>query len=521
MNHVYELLSGSIPGGAALLFSAILFANLTLYFLKKSELLNKGYVKKTVIMNIVIVFVYSSIWSYTLPPDPPKRIIVLPTVVNGKDFDLNSQSLYLANLFQENSYNFNGRFLVHNWQWMSKTLGHKADKYENWRELGKKLKPYLLIESYKNENNDFILSFSSADSDFAKEELQYKDRDQLINAFKDIEKYKIKVKEDIQPVPNDTYSECKILISENKLDNAFELLNEDSSAHAQLLKAEIWVERGLEFEYDSEKLKFVNIVNPSFEKAKALLYPFIRSKNEPPVVTYLLGRMAIREQQFENAEIFLKKSFIDQPRNPRIYYLMSFLLPSRLEELGFDNRKEILKKSVELDPGYADAVFDLANEYYITGTGSEQGAGTKNAMNEMEKYLYLNDEHPKIMSLLATLYLKTSKFDKAEKIYKVLAGRYPENSDIFYNLGIVYYARSEYKDALEMFMEAIKIDQNLDSYLYAGMTYQILGNKEMALKYYQDRVRLKKSDDDAFAKEAMHGIRKMREELGLNTGDIQ
>ncbi|MCB0281123.1 MAG: hypothetical protein KDF60_00955, partial [Calditrichaeota bacterium] len=67
MNHVYELLSGSIPGGAALLFSAILFANLTLYFLKKSELLNTGYIKKTVIMNIVIVFLYSSIWGYTLP----------------------------------------------------------------------------------------------------------------------------------------------------------------------------------------------------------------------------------------------------------------------------------------------------------------------------------------------------------------------------------------------------------------------------------------------------------------------
>lgn len=454
-------------------------------------------------------------------PEPPKRIVVLPTIIDGKDFELNSQTLFLASLFQENGYNFNGRFLVHNWQWMYKTLGHKADKFENWKELGNKLKPYLLIESYKNNNDEYTLEISSADSDLTKTQFKYGDQEELFDVFKDIEKYKITVKGNVNKVQASKFIDSRILILENKLDKAFDIVADDSSSEALLTKAQIWVERGLEFEYDSEKLKFVNIVNPSFEKAKTLLYPFIRAKNEPPQVTYLLGRMAIREQQFENAEIFLKKSFIDQPRNPRVYYLMSFLLPSRLEELGFASRKEILKKAVELDPGYADAVFDLANEYYITGTGSEQGAGTKNAMNEMEKYLYLNDEHPKIMSLLATLYLKTSKFDKAEEIYKILEERYPDNTDVLYNLGVVYYTKGEYKDALEKFIEAIKIDQNLDSYLYAGMTYEMLGNKEMALKYYQDRVRFKKSDDDEFAKEAMHGIRKLREELKLNSGEVQ
>ncbi|MCB0284242.1 MAG: tetratricopeptide repeat protein, partial [Calditrichaeota bacterium] len=108
-----------------------------------------------------------------------------------------------------------------------------------------------------------------------------------------------------------------------------------------------------------------------------------------------------------------------------------------------------------------------------------------------------------------------------EEIYKILEERYPDNTDVLYNLGVVYYTKGEYKDALEKFIEAIKIDQNLDSYLYAGMTYEMLGNKEMALKYYQDRVRFKKSDDDEFAKEAMHGIRKLREELKLNSGEVQ
>jgi tetratricopeptide (TPR) repeat protein len=477
--------------------------------------LQKGYAKKSIIINIAIIFVYSFIWGYTRPPEPPKRIVVLPSVMAGQNFELNSQSLQLTTLFQANEYNLDGRFLVHHWQWMYETLGHKVGDYQNWLELAKKFKPYILIESRLDQQNKLSVTITPADSDIASTKV-LTDPKQLSEIFEALQTYKIKIKEELKSLPGKKYIECQVFIKQDKLDQAYKLVENDSSKEANLLKAAVWVERGLQFKYDQEKLKFVDIVNPSFEKAKALLYPFIRSRNDPPLVTYLLGRMAIREQQFENAEIFLKKAFIDQPRNPRIYYLLSFLLPSRLEELGFDNRKEILKKTVELDPGYADAVFDLANEYYITGTGAVQGAGTKSAMYEMEKYLYLNDEHPKIMSLLATLYLKTSQFDKAEQIYNTLARRYPEDSNAVYNLGVVFYTRGEYKEALEKFMEAIKIDKNLDAYLYAGMTYERIGNKEQALKYYQDRVRYKKTGDDPYAREAMHGIRKLREEMGLN-----
>ena len=137
-------------------------------------------------------------------------------------------------------------------------------------------------------------------------------------------------------------------------------------------------------------------------------------------------------------------------------------------------------------------------------------------MEEMEKYQKLNDQHPKIMSLLATLYLKTSNFDKAEEVYNILAKQYPNDSNVAYNLGVVFYTKGDYQQALNKFRQAINIDNNLDAYLYTGMTYERLGDKENALKYYQDRVRFKKTDDDPYAKEAMQGIRKMRAELGLN-----
>ena len=66
--------------------------------------------------------------------------------------------------------------------------------------------------------------------------------------------------------------------------------------------------------------------------------------------------------------------------------------------------------------------------------------------------------------------------------------------------------KKEYRKALPYFLKAIEIDQNLDSYLYAGITYRLLGNNKMALKYYRERVRRKTGDDDYYALQAMKGI---------------
>ncbi len=523
MSEFIEFLSGGIPGGAVLLVAVLIFANLTLSFLRKSELISRERLfSRIASINIVIIILYTLLWAAKKPPQPADRIIILPTLSSNNSLELNEKSLVLADLFEKNAYNFKGRYLVHKWEWLYKTLSQEnLSLYESWNKLAQNLDPSILVESTFNESGAYLIKAHIKGEQEVVDRIIMKDslQEEFITFIADLN---LTFKRDTKiEITDGKYLKAELLINEGKLEQAHNLLESDSSQTAKIILAKLFVNKGLQFKYDYDKLKYVEIINPDFEKAKKILYPMIKSKKDPPGVAFLIGRMAIREQKYERAEIFLKKAFVDEPRNSRVYYLMSHLLSSRLEELGFENRKSILLKTIEQDPGYADPVFDLANLFYITGNGYEKGMGTTGALKTLEKYLLLNNNDPKILGLLATLYIKTSKFEKAKEIYQKLAVHYPKDSNVIYNLGIVSYSQSDYENALKLFNEAIELDNNLDAYLYAGITSQMLGKREQALKYYQDRVRYKKSDDDPYAKEAMLGIRKIQEEIALENQDIK
>ncbi len=516
MTNIFDLLSGGVPGGAILVIAALIFTNLAIHFLFKSGLFSSGLAKKYIGLNVLVLSVYLIIWIYNKPEPLPNRIIVLPSG-NEQKFELNASSLKLAEFFEQYGYKLEGRYLTHKWRWMYNSLGKKrSESYNRWLQLAKSLNPYLLISSEYNNQDELIVKAVFLDSDSKSVEAKIKTMDWesgLRSLLSDLN-LKLNKSKNISLI-DDKYLTTKIRIVEDKIDEALTLVKDDTTKQGLLCYGEAMVFKGLKFIYDQEKLNYVEIINPDFEIAKSALYPLIRSEYRSSEVAYLLGRMAVREQEYEGAEVFFKIAFSEELWNSDIYYYLSFLLPSRLEELGYKNRKKILEKTVQLNPGNTNAVFDLANRYYLTGNGVEQGSGTQDALRTLENYLRLNEEDPKIQGLLATFYIKTEKLDQAEAIYNNMAERYPDDSNIIYNLGIVYYTSAQYEKALEKFKEAIKMDNNLDAYLYAGITYEMLGDLDLALKYYQDRVRNNINNDDYYAKEAMRGIRNILEKKAL------
>lgn len=516
MTNIFEFLSGGIPGGAILVIAALIFTNLAIHFLFKSGLFSSGLVKKYIVFNVLVLSVYIIIWVYNKPTPLPNRIIVLPSA-NEQKFELNARSLKLAEFFEQNGYKFEGRYLTHKWRWMYNTLGQERSKsYSRWLQLAKALKPDLLITSDYKTADELIIKAQTRDNDNNNIELTINTANWEAGLRALLTDLNLDLKKGTKlALIGDKYLTTKLKIVNDKIDEALALVKNDTTNLGLLYFAEATVYKGLKFIYDQEKLNFVDIANPDFETAKSVLYPLIRSEFRSSEVAYLLGRMAIREQEYEGAEVFFKIAFSEELWNSDIYYYLSFLLPSRLEELGYKNRKRILEKAVQLNPGDRNAVYDLADRYYITGNGVEQGSGTQDALRTLEDYLLLNDEDPKIQGQLATLYIKTEKLDQAEAIYNNMAERYPDDSNIIYNLGIVYYTSAQYEKALQKFEKAIEMDNNLDAYLYAGITHEMLGEFDLALKYYQDRVRNKKSNDDYYAKEAMRGIRKILEKQAM------
>ncbi len=110
-------------------------------------------------------------------------------------------------------------------------------------------------------------------------------------------------------------------------------------------------------------------------------------------------------------------------------------------------------------------------------------------------------------ALLAVSYAKQTKLDPAQKALNILLKKYPNNSNLHYAQGIVYYQRTSssnviYRNntpkltgqALSEFKKAIALDKNsAEAYNAAGVISLNLGNQKDATDYFQKALLADKS----------------------------
>ncbi len=506
MEHIIDFLSGGVPGGILVLLLLLLIINLAFSFLKSSKLFTKEQSKKNRrTYSLALLLVYLGIWFATQPPKPQIRIIVMPAISSNTPFQADAQAFEFAELFRRAAPEIlKPKYLLHRWNWLYETINaDSVSFFTQWKRTAKALHPGIVIQPYLQEKGLSCSVVSDGDSLYfsaSNSQGLLRKINQNSGLFK---------KNSIFPEVHFKYLPLRLLLLQKKYDTVIQSATADSSFELMQLIAEAYVHKGLLRPIDREKAKYMKIENPDFQEARTYYSKIIRSGADTPETAYWLGRMAIYDQTYSQAEIFLKKAFVEDPSNARILLQLSYLHPDRLKEFGYKSRIDILKRAVYLDPGFRESVFQLAQEYYSSGTGTSAGTGTNRARQTIEAFLKINQDDLNILSLLASIELKLGYYDKAFQIYSKIAVRAPDDSNSWYNLGVVYFMKKEYQDALQNFLKAISIDQNRDAYLYAGITYRMLGENDKALHYYRERIRRKSGDDDKWAKEAMKGIRKI------------
>ncbi len=503
MEKAITFLSGQVPGGILVLLLVLLVINLIFSFFKSSKLTDSDRSRKgRWVYSLSAIMIYIAVWLATQPPKPQIRLIVLPEqpVESGK---LTSESFEFTEGFQRTALtHLNKRYLLHRWQWMFETIGQDSSfYYANWVQLAKALKAgALLIPRKEKESYRCVLVLGKDSTMFRAPTLSgvLKQVARKSGLFKAAASF---------PEVSADYLLAKTELLKKRLDHVIQLTAHTNDPRLLLCRAAAFVKKGMQKKIDRERAKYVPVTNPDFIQANTILIQSIKDKSDTPETAYWLGQIAIYNQNFTKAEVFLKKALVEDPTNPRIHLALSYLLPERLHEFGYQTRVDILKKAVYLDPGFREAVYQLADEYYTSGSGTETGYGTTQAKKVIENFLKIKKNDVNILSLLGSIELKLDHFDEALAIYSKLRKMLPNHSNSYYNLGIVYFMKKEYKTALPYFLKAIQMDHNLDSYLYAGLTYRMLGDNQKALEYYRERVRRKTGDDDKWAKEAMKGIR--------------
>lgn len=518
MAEFIDFLSGKVPGGIYLLVFILLAVNLTFLLFRISKLIDhRRLLKNQIIISFLLLSIYIAVWLALKPAPPSIRIIVLPTTLQNQSISFQPSAFRFAEFMQQIAgQHLQKKYLMHRWQWLFETVGRDSVyNYQIWVKIARRIRPGLLLESFENEgtftyrvhlfkkNKDEIKEYSAVGN------TEYLPVIQAIN--KDFHLFQSA--SFILPQLDDQCLQARIAYQAHDYQQAQRLTLDRETSEARILQAALLIKKGLDRKVDRERADYIKENNPDFEQAKSILHDLIRQRWDTPEVAFLLGRMALREENFEAMDVFLKKALADDPTDCRIHILLSYLLPARLNELGYKKRTDILEKAVFLDPGFRDAVYELANEYYTSGTGTPTGFGTTSAMRVITDYLSIKSGDPQILSLLGSIYLKVQRNEDAFRIFSELYKRFPQDSNAQYNMGIALFMQKNYPQALEFFLKAISTTDHLDSYLYAGLTYRMMGKRDKALEYYRERIRRQTGDDDKYAKEAMMGVRLILDEI--------
>lgn len=520
MKDILYFLSGEVPGGILLLLYILIVVNLVLYYLyKRSKLFSADtYSRKTKRSNIFIIGVYLILWFYLKPAPPPLRVMVLPFQEKN-----NVNYILCESLQRQVGKNLNNAFLEHRWEWFYETANNDSIQYKDYRlNLAKNIGVDVLISGELEIHGDNLNVRLSVDDteDIKKYEFTANSYQQ---ATIDLMKYLRASQPIFVKIPNFTemisdfdlkkLCEAKVALLNKEYAKVLDYYRGDDSSQVELItqvllrKGIAEIGEGTNSGLQDDRLK------PQFRRLLNLIIPFSRDGKDTAGMNLILAQMYLHSKDYEMAEICLEKAISQEKYNSRLYHFLSFLHESRYKERGFTERAAVLRYAVKLDPGYKDAVYELASELYTTGTAASIDPNTEEAIIVLNNFLNLNSNSEEILTLLGRILLQSKYTLEAKEIYSKILDLNPESADNHYNLGICYFHMKKYSEAEERFQQAIKINDYANAYLYIGAMNRLNGNRDKALHYYRERVKRKSGDDDKYAKQAMRGIRVILNEI--------
>jgi tetratricopeptide (TPR) repeat protein len=514
-----EWLSGEVPGGLPLLFFILVSSNLALFYLYKySALFSRfAYVQKIKKVNGAVLSVYIILWILLRPPTPPKCLIFLPFQVNDSVNYGYSEALeqYIACKSIKN-------YFIHPWNQFYKTADPDSMQFPDYRfHLTQKMDIDAVLTGSLTTTT-LELRFLLSGRQLVKQEQRLE-----TDSYGEIAGMVLKILNETLVLENPS-SLCEHTLSDRDIDHLAyakktvidgfyqddRWLTFQGVPDFDIVKADVLLKRGIAYAKQASESSRrgpstldLTEQNPFFLAVQNLLKPYQERKNDTAVMNRILGEVYLYEQKYEYAEYFLKRALMQNPYNARVYFLISFLHTSRLSDMGYKSRIALLEKAVFFDPGFAEAVRDLAHEYYQTGTASQDHFATKQAKQLLENYLSFADVDIPAMGLLAKITLQSEEYDKAIALFQRMAQLGADSAEINYNLGICHYGMNDYQKAEEYFNRAIALDDYKDAYLYLGMIYKNKNDFDRALYYFRERIKRKSGDEDTYAREAMLGVR--------------
>lgn len=108
------------------------------------------------------------------------------------------------------------------------------------------------------------------------------------------------------------------------------------------------------------------------------------------------------------------------------------------------------------------------------------------AERELEEAYLLRPRDQNVLNLLGLTYFKQERFEKAEEVYRKLAGESPEAPTLHYNLGLIGFKLERLEEAESSFLKALELSgENPKIRFYLGSIYERLRRFQDAIFQYR------------------------------------
>lgn len=153
-----------------------------------------------------------------------------------------------------------------------------------------------------------------------------------------------------------------------------------------------------------------------------------------------------------------------------------------------DDRIEELKQIIHNDPTNFQAMRELACELMDIGEN-------ENAMKALNYLIKIFPDEANLYYNMGIVYEKLREDDKAVECYQTAMRLEPDDANYMYNLACAYVTKKEYENAKVLFQKVLNIDtEDSNTMFHLGMINSRQNNSEEAIKYLENTIAINPED---------------------------
>lgn len=222
----------------------------------------------------------------------------------------------------------------------------------------------------------------------------------------------------------------------------------------------------------------------------------------------LLGRYFLENRDWVEAESALKLALNYDQDDPQNYFYVSRLAYDRLQNLPWRTSELLLKRALEIAPGYEEAELTLSRWYYDRHY-------YRFSKNVLDKGIEINPHSVKLLLAYSVADLGLGNTKAAMEHCKKILEFDPAHPQAWHNIGQILLRTYKYEEAIVAFDSSYTHGGTTDNLYCTGLALERLKRYEEALSYYQKRLGFARGKDDRTAQASRDQIIKVKSKIRL------